>query len=375
MTSVQSAITSTREKLKLYKSTPDNGLLVFCGQILMDDNKTEKKMTFDIVPFRPAMSFVYKCQNRFDSEVLNYLLEDDEKFGFIIVDGGGALFATLQGNVRTVLQKITVELPKKHGRGGQSANRFARIREEKRAHYVKKVAQLATQNFIKDSMPTVKGIVMAGSADFKTVIGQSDTFDKRLQSIVIATYDIQYGFEDGLNHAITQAGDALANVRFLEEKALITNFFEQINLDTGMIVFGVNDTMKALEMSAIDKVLLFDEIDITRYEILNPSTGKTTTWYLTPKQAEDPKYFKDPTTGVEMEVTNQEPLGDWLLVNYQHFGAKIELISDKTQEGFQFVKGFGGIGGTLRYKIDLDDIVDYNKDLGGEDFDPDEDFI
>ena len=161
----------------------------------------------------------------------------------------------------------------------------------------------------------------------------------------------------------------------MEEKALIANFFEQINLDTGMIVFGVNDTMKALEMSAIDKVLLYDEIEITRYEIQNPSTAKVTTHYLTPKQAEDPKWFKDPATGVELEILNQEPLGDWLLVNYQHFGAKIELISDKTQEGFQFVKGFGGIGGTLRYKIDLDDIVDYNKDLGGDDFDPDEDFI
>lgn len=294
MTSVQSAITSTREKLKLYKHTPDNGLVIFCGQILMEDNKTEKKQTYDIIPFRPVQSFVYKCQNRFDSSVLNYLLEDDEKFGFIIVDGSGALFATLQGNVRTVLQKISVELPKKHGRGGQSANRFARIREEKRAHYVKKVAQLASQNFLGNcDMPKVKGIVMAGSADFKTVIGQSDAFDKRLQAIVIATYDIQYGFEDGLNHAITQAGDALANVRFVEEKALIANFFEQINLDTGMIVFGVNDTMKALEMSAIDKVLLYDEIEYVRYEIKNPSTGKITTHYLTPKQEEDPKFFTD----------------------------------------------------------------------------------
>lgn len=180
MTSVQSAITSTREKLKLYKSTPENGLIIFCGQILMDDAKTEKKMTLDIVPFRQVQSFHYNCQNRFDSSVLNYLLEDDEKFGFIIVDGAGALFATLQGNVRTILQKITVELPKKHGRGGQSANRFARIREEKRAHYVKKVAQLATQNFITNDVANVKGIVMAGSADFKTVIQQSDAFDKRL---------------------------------------------------------------------------------------------------------------------------------------------------------------------------------------------------
>lgn len=75
---------------------------------------------------------------------MNYLLEDDEKFGFIIVDGNGAMFATLQGNVRHIVQKITVELPKKHGRGGQSANRFARLREEKRHNYVRKVAELAT---------------------------------------------------------------------------------------------------------------------------------------------------------------------------------------------------------------------------------------
>ena len=203
---------------------------------------------------------------------------------------------------------------------------------------------------------------MAGSADFKTVIQQSDAFDKRLQAVIIATYDIQYGFEDGLNHAITQAGDALANVRFMEEKALITNFFEQINLDTGMIVFGVNDTMKALEMSAIDKILLYDEIDITRYEVKNPNDGKVLTWYLTEKQAEDPKYFKDAATGVDLETVSQEPLGDWLLVNYQHFGAKIELISDKTQEGFQFVKGFGGIGAILRWDIGNDDAVDYGSD-------------
>jgi peptide subunit release factor 1 (eRF1) len=41
-------------------------------------------------------------------------------------------------------KKITVELPKKHGRGGQSANRFARLREEKRHTYVGRVSELAT---------------------------------------------------------------------------------------------------------------------------------------------------------------------------------------------------------------------------------------
>ena len=54
----------------------------------------------------------------------------------------------------------------------------------------------------------------------------------------------------------------MANVRFVEEKRLISKFFEEISLDTGMIVFGVADAMKSLEMSAVEKVLLYEEIEI-----------------------------------------------------------------------------------------------------------------
>ena len=43
---------------------------------------------------------------------------------------------------------MTVDLPKKHGRGGQSALRFARLRLEKRHNYLRKVAELSTQCFI-----------------------------------------------------------------------------------------------------------------------------------------------------------------------------------------------------------------------------------
>jgi hypothetical protein len=55
------------------------------------------------------------------------------------MDGNGTLFGTLSGNTREILHKFTVDLPKKHGRGGQSALRFARLRMEKRHNYVRKV--------------------------------------------------------------------------------------------------------------------------------------------------------------------------------------------------------------------------------------------
>lgn len=48
-------------ELKLYKQTPDNGLILFCGVILLEDGKSEKKLTIDFEPFIPQIQFVYKC--------------------------------------------------------------------------------------------------------------------------------------------------------------------------------------------------------------------------------------------------------------------------------------------------------------------------
>ncbi len=51
--SILEAITSTREKLKLYKNTPPNGLVVYCGRVMLEDGKNEKKFTLDFEPFKP----------------------------------------------------------------------------------------------------------------------------------------------------------------------------------------------------------------------------------------------------------------------------------------------------------------------------------
>ena len=46
-----------------------------------------------------------------------------------------------------------------------------------------------------------------------------------------------------------------------------------------------------------------------------------------------------------MELVECQPLLEWLANNYKAFGTTLEIISDKSQEGSQFVRGFGGIGG------------------------------
>jgi peptide chain release factor subunit 1 len=78
-----------------YAKTPKNGLVVFCGKILMDNGRTEKMINFDIEPFKPINQNIYSCEGKFKTEPLQVLLQDDHKFGFVIVDGNGCLFANL----------------------------------------------------------------------------------------------------------------------------------------------------------------------------------------------------------------------------------------------------------------------------------------
>jgi peptide chain release factor subunit 1 len=85
---------------------PPNGLVVYCGTIMTDEGK-EKKVTIDFEPFKPINTSLYLCDNKFHTEALSDLLTDDNRFGFIIMDGNGCLFATLTGNTRDIIQKVT----------------------------------------------------------------------------------------------------------------------------------------------------------------------------------------------------------------------------------------------------------------------------
>jgi len=82
----------------------------------------------------------------------------------------------------------------------------------------------------------------------------------------------------------------------------------------------------------------------------------------------------DKSTGTEMEQsTEPQPLLEWFTEKYKEFGANLEFITNRSQEGAQFVKGFGGIGGLLRYKVDFTNMssVDEEED---EFYSDDDDF-
>ncbi|KAJ7684509.1 peptide chain release factor eRF/aRF subunit 1 [Mycena polygramma] len=350
--SVLAAITSTQQRLKLYNRVPPNGLVLFVGTILTDEGK-EKKVSFDFEPHKPINTSLYLCDNKFHTEALSELLESDSRFGFIVMDGNGTLFGTLAGNTRDIIHKFTVDLPKKHGRGGQSALRFSRLRDEKRHNYVRKVAEHAVQHFITNDKVNVTGLVLAGSADFKTELSQSDMFDLRLAAKVIKVVDVSYGGENGFNQAIELAAESLANVKFVQEKKLIQKYFDEISQDTGRYCFGIEDTLKALDLGAIETLIVWENLDITRYTLRN-AAGEEIIVHSNKEQEKDREKFMDKSTGLEMEQSAEpQSLLEWFAEKYKDFGANLEFVTNRSQEGAQFVKGFGGIGGLLRYKVDF----------------------
>jgi len=345
---------STQQRLKLYNRTPPNGLILYFGEIITEDGK-EKKLTIDFEPFKPINTTMYLCDNKFHTEDLSQLLESDDRFGFLVMDGNGSLYGSLQGNHREVLHKFSVELPKKHGRGGQSALRFARLRLEKRHNYVRKVAEIATQVFVTDAKPNISGLIVAGSADFKTELTTSDLFDKRLEEIMIKPMlDVAYGGENGFSQAIELSSETLKNVKFVQEKKLIGKFLDEVAQDTGKFCFGIKDTMQALDMGAVETLIVWEELTLRRITIRNAHTNSEQMLYLTPEEAKNAKLYRDEETGVELDVTENKLFVEWIVENFKTFGTKLEFITDRSQEGNQFCKGFGGIGGMMRYRVEFE---------------------
>jgi len=353
--SVQSAITSTQQRLKLYNRIPDTGLCLFVGTVVSDEGK-QRLLTLDFVPPAELGTSLYLCDSKFNVEPLKILLTTEEKYGFIIMDGMGSLFGTLSGNSKEVLHTFSVDLPKKHGRGGQSAARFGRLRLEKRHNYIRKVSEFATGHFITNDMPNVKGLVLAGSGDFKNQLLLADFFDQRLKKVVIKVVDTSYGGENGFNQAIELSQEALANTKFIHEKKILERFFDHISRGTGEICYGITDTNSALEMGAVETLIVWEELPGLRCVMKNASTGETKVVYLTKENLVDEAHFKDPNGDI-LEIIESQNFVDWLSEKRERRrGSRLELITNKSQDGAQFCAGFGGIGAILRWRIEMEKV-------------------
>ncbi|KAI7423846.1 hypothetical protein KC336_g7554, partial [Hortaea werneckii] len=130
---------------------------------------------------------------------------------------------------------------------------------------------------------------------------------------------------------------------------------------TGKVCYGIDDTMRALDAGAADILIVYENLDMTRWE-LKTSGGSQVVLITTKLQEQNRDLFMDKETGQEMEVVDQMAFLEWLAEHYRDFGAQLEFVSDRSSEGNQFVRGFGGVGAILRYRLNFEQLAELEDD-------------
>jgi len=118
--------------------------------------------------------------------------------------------------------------------------------------------------------------------------------------------------------------------------------------------------LSRLDAGAAETLIVFENLEVTRWTLKSSSGGEII--LNTNKQQEaDRSQFMDKETGQEMEIIEQMSLLEWLAEKYRDFGANLEFVTDRSSEGNQFFKGFGGIGAMMRYKLNFEQLAEVDE--------------
>ena len=144
---VESALTRLLHHLKTYgNATGKKGLALFCA----DD-------IYEVIPSEPIQVQMYKCGSSFELEPLERMLDVKKSYGLVLLDGRDASIARLRGTDLKVLDKLHSLAHSKHGHGGQSANRYARMREESIEVFYKRISESMDKQFLPDITEVIVG--------------------------------------------------------------------------------------------------------------------------------------------------------------------------------------------------------------------------
>jgi peptide chain release factor subunit 1 len=125
-------------------------------------------------PPRPIRRFLYRCDSRFHREATAPLYEAvRERYGVLLVEGEDTrvVLADDELTCRTV-SRVRARLPGNTRRGGQSAPRIGRLRDEAIHRYLAAVHEAAVAAFLDAGVPRVEGVVVAGPAEKKLEVAR-----------------------------------------------------------------------------------------------------------------------------------------------------------------------------------------------------------
>jgi peptide chain release factor subunit 1 len=353
-THVQDALSKTIEQLKLFKETPENGLIIFCGAIPNDKGIGKEKIEiYPILPPKQVQISLYRCDDHFWTDHLKEMMKDDKVIGILSIDTQETGIGILTGDHWEVIDSLTSGVAGKHRQGGQSARRFERLRENELNEYYHRVAEHTKQVFLDQY--NIKGSIVGGPGPTKENFLREEYLDYRLQKSVIATLDTSYSGEEGVRELIEKAQKEgiLQEYRVMEEKQLIKKFMAEVHSGRGLGIYGVHDVVKALESGVADLVIVTDDVTYSKLEIKCKACKNTQTIIADRPQvmATRQEWLSKQCPschGTDLEVIDKD-IVEYLNELAIKTGCRLEVISGKTEEGSQLAS-LGKIGAVLRYK-------------------------
>ncbi len=342
---VLGALEKINQFLKLHRTTPENGLVIFCGNVSEQEGVSDIQL-FALNPPEPTSISLYRCLQEFVLEPLEEMLEERDVFGLLVLDRREATLGVLDGKRVDKTKKMTSGVPGKFRAGGQSARRFERLREAAAVEFFNRIGESANLAF--SQIEDLKGILVGGPSPTKEDFMKGPYLSNELKSQVIDLFDITYTDEDGLRELVNAAKEALSDFSVMTEKKVVAEFLEEVAKD-GMAAYGIGEIMSLLDMGAVHTLLISEALKkkVVAFHCNNCDQDHQ-------RIVDDAEAFQAdgecPVCSQSVSVEEIRDLDDVLIEKAENSNTDVQLISTDTEEGKQLLMAFGGLGGILRYR-------------------------
>ncbi|MCH2641711.1 MAG: peptide chain release factor aRF-1 [Candidatus Thalassarchaeum sp.] len=347
---VSDAIESAASAINNMRETPQHGIAIFTGHVIVGNNKT--RMTTIVLddPPEPFRSFRYRCDSTFEVTQLEDMLIDKTCYGIFVIDRGEAAYGLASGKSVHCQEEMQSNIMGKHRQGGQSAQRFERLIEEHAHKFFKRAAEHASDYWL-GLIENMEGIIIGGPGATKDQVLKGEFFHHEIAKLVRKpTFDVGYSNESGLRELVQRAGGLMHEIELDAERQLVDQFLAEIMKQHPKATYGEMMIRSALEQGAVDTLLLSEGLRKVRqaYVCRQCQHG----WQITTDRlVEIPNC---PSCNAASDQVREDPdntisLMDELTTLAGHSSSKVKLISMDTEEGATLMEAFAGLGALLRY--------------------------
>ncbi|MBI2005525.1 MAG: peptide chain release factor aRF-1, partial [Candidatus Aenigmarchaeota archaeon] len=268
---VLDALEKIIQHLRIFKKTPANGLIVFCGNVSEVEGKDDLKI-WSFEPPEKMNTKIYWCDQVFVLDPLREMVSEKEVYGLIVMDASEADIGLLHGKKIIPMKHIDSLVAGKAMKGGMSQRRYDRIREEAINEYFKEVANIASDILMKQK--ELKGIIIGGPGPIKDQFVKEEHLNYQLIPKIIGLKDIGYTGDHGFEELVQRSEDLLKEAAVMKERQLLQKFFTELQKG-GNVVYGYTQTIEALNMGAIAALIVSEAFDWVRVKLKCDNTHET----------------------------------------------------------------------------------------------------